>query len=100
MVHAFIVLTEIVEKEDDQFVSTCPELGTASCGDTIEEAFANLEEAIEVHLSALEETGERDRFFSERGIKLHSPGPTEPVHRPIPFGTVIKATTHRVPVPA
>ena len=99
MVHAFVVLTEIVEKEGDQFVSICRELGTASCGDTIEEAFSNLEEAIEVHLEALKETGERERVFSERGIEIHSPFPTEPIHPPIPLGKVIKATTHQIPVP-
>ena len=100
MVHAFIILTEVVEKEGDQFVSTCRELGTASCGDTIEEAFSNLEEAIEVHLSALEETGERERVFTERGIEVHTPLPTAPIHPPVPLGTVIKATRHQIPVPA
>ena len=34
-----VVLTSVVEPEDDMFVSTCIELGTASCGDTIQEAF-------------------------------------------------------------
>ena len=82
MVHAFIVLTEIVEKEDDQFVSTCPELGTASCGDTIEEAFANLEEAIEVHLSALGRNWRKRQGFEGPGTPQGSsskslPGSTD-----------------------
>ena len=50
-----ILLTQVVTEEDGQYVSHCPELGTVSCGSTLDEAFANLEEAIEVHLSALEE---------------------------------------------
>ena len=50
-----ILLTQVVTEEDGQYVSHCPELGTVSCGSTIDEAFANLEEAIEVHLNALEE---------------------------------------------
>jgi predicted RNase H-like HicB family nuclease len=50
-----ILLTQVVTEEDGQYVSHCPELGTVSCGSTIDEAFANLEEAIEVHLSALVE---------------------------------------------
>ena len=37
-----IVLTELVEPDGDQFAAYCLELGTASCGDTIEEAFTNL----------------------------------------------------------
>ena len=65
-----IVLTSVVEPEGEMFVSTCPELGTASCGDTIQEAFENLEEAITVHLNALEELGERERVFRERGIEI------------------------------
>ena len=56
-----VVLTSVVEPEGEMFVSTCIELGTASCGHTIQEAFDNLEEAISVHLNALEELGETER---------------------------------------
>lgn len=38
--------TAIIEREDDGFVSLCPELDVASQGDTIEEARDNLVEAI------------------------------------------------------
>ena len=71
MDHAFIILTQTVEREGDQFVSLCPELGTASCGDTIEEAFSNLEEAIEVHLEALADIGTLYRVLEEKGINIH-----------------------------
>ena len=37
----YVTLTGFVEKEDNQFVSYCRELGTSSCGDTVEEAFQN-----------------------------------------------------------
>ena len=40
----------IVEKEDDWYVSLCPELDVASQGKTIEEAIANLKEAVELFL--------------------------------------------------
>ena len=39
-----VTLTGIVEKEDDQYVSYCRELGVASCGDTIDEALINLDD--------------------------------------------------------
>ena len=56
LVRSFTVqLTGVVEQEGEQYVSMCLELGTSSCGDTIEEAFYNLEEAISVHLDALRE---------------------------------------------
>lgn len=40
--------TAIIEREDDGYVSLCPELDVASQGDTVEEAKANLQEAIEL----------------------------------------------------
>ncbi len=40
--------TAIIEKEDNGYMSLCPELDLASQGDTVEEARNNLEEAIEL----------------------------------------------------
>jgi predicted RNase H-like HicB family nuclease len=42
--------TAVVWKEKKGFVSKCPELGVASCGDTFEEAVNNLKEAVELYL--------------------------------------------------
>jgi predicted RNase H-like HicB family nuclease len=42
--------TAIVYEEDDVYVAECPEVGTSSYGDTIEEALANLKEATELYL--------------------------------------------------
>jgi len=39
-------LTAIIEREDDGFVALCPELDIASQGSSIEEARANLVEAL------------------------------------------------------
>ena len=39
-------LTAIIEREDDGFVALCPELDVASEGASIEEARANLVEAL------------------------------------------------------
>ena len=39
-------LTAIIEREDDGFVSLCPELDIASQGSSVEEARANLVEAL------------------------------------------------------
>ena len=73
----YIKLTALVEPEDDGFVTICPELGTASCGDTVKEALDNLREAIEVHLNGLEEVGTTARVFNERGIEVFE-RPDEP----------------------
>ncbi len=41
-------LTAIIEREDDGYVSLCPELDIASQGDSIESARENLREALEL----------------------------------------------------
>jgi len=41
-------LTAIIEAEDDGFVALCPQLDVCSQGDTVEEARANLKEALEL----------------------------------------------------
>ena len=41
-------LTAIIEKEEGVYVALCPELDIASQGDSIEEAKANLVEALEL----------------------------------------------------
>ena len=43
-------LTAIIEREDDAFVALCPELDVASQGMSIEEARANLIEALTLFL--------------------------------------------------
>jgi predicted RNase H-like HicB family nuclease len=42
--------TAVVWKETVGYVSKCPELGVASCGDSFEEAVSNLREAVELYL--------------------------------------------------
>jgi predicted RNase H-like HicB family nuclease len=42
--------TAICYWEEDVYVAECPEVGTASQGDTFEEALANLQEATELYL--------------------------------------------------
>ena len=43
--------TAVIQKEEDMYVARCPEVGTVSQGETIEEAVANLKEATELYLS-------------------------------------------------
>jgi predicted RNase H-like HicB family nuclease len=43
-------LTAVLEREDDGYVALCPELDVASQGDNVEEAIANLKEAVELLL--------------------------------------------------
>ena len=42
--------TAVVWKESEGYVSKCPELGVASCGDSFNEAINSLREAVELYL--------------------------------------------------
>jgi predicted RNase H-like HicB family nuclease len=43
--------TAILEKEETGYSALCPELDVASQGETVEEAVANLKEAVELMLA-------------------------------------------------
>ena len=45
-----VQLNAVITKEEDMFIAICPEVGTASQGETIEEALENLKEATELYL--------------------------------------------------
>ena len=55
--------TAIIHREEDMFVAECPEVGTASQGETIEEALANLREATQLYLEEFPIDPKPVRFF-------------------------------------
>lgn len=57
--------TAIIEKEDDMYVSLCPEFDIASQGKSIEEARENLKEAIELFLESASPSEIQERIHSE-----------------------------------
>ena len=57
--------TAILEKEGDMYVSLCPELDVASQGATVEEATANLKEAVELFLECADPEEIKRRLKSE-----------------------------------
>lgn len=68
----FVVLTCNVEPDHETggYVSRCPALGVASQGDTVEEAEENIREAVSLYLTAIDEDGELDKIFADRGLKV------------------------------
>ena len=48
----------VLHKEEDLYVAECPEVGTVSQGETVEEAIANLKEATELYLEEFPLLGE------------------------------------------
>lgn len=66
----YFVLTNVAERDGNGYVAACFELGSVGSGDSIDEAFRNLDEAVRVQLEALEETGEWERVFRENGVEV------------------------------
>ena len=94
----YVVLTGLVEPEDNLFVSYCPELDVASCGGTAEEALDNLDDALAVHLEALEDIGELERVLKEQRLQvITAPPPTESVNVSVPPGKTVRAYTQPIP---
>ena len=62
-------LSALIRKEENQYVSWCPELEVSSCGDDVEEARDNLFDAVDLYLRTLAEEGELFHVLQERNIK-------------------------------
>lgn len=57
--------TAVIEKEGDGYISLCPELDIASQGNTVEEASANLKEAVQLFLETASTTEISQRVHEE-----------------------------------
>ena len=58
-------MTAIIEREDDSYVSLCPELDIASQGDTVSEARQNLQEALTLFFETASKEEIDQRLHSE-----------------------------------
>ena len=57
--------TGIIEREGDLYVALCPELDVASQGTTVEEATANLREAVELFVESASPEEIKQRLHTE-----------------------------------
>jgi len=64
-----IRLTEEIWKEGNMYVSYCPELDVASCGEDVQQAKENLLEAITINVEETKKIGTFERFLEECGIE-------------------------------
>ena len=93
----YFVLTNVAERDGDGFVAACFELGAVASGDSVEEAFEMLDEAVSVQLKALEEAGELERVFRENGVQVvSSVDDAEVSTRVIGEGKVMRVSRHEV----
>jgi predicted RNase H-like HicB family nuclease len=58
-------LTAVIEREDDGFVALCPELDIASEGTSIEDARANLVEALTLFFETADDSEVAKRLHTE-----------------------------------
>jgi len=67
-----IRLTEEIWKEGNMYVSYCPELDIASCGEDVGQAKTNLREAIMINIEETKEMGTFTEFLQNCGMEATS----------------------------
>jgi len=60
-----------------RWVGVCPELGLAMEGATLDELFANVNDAVQLLMKDLMESGELDAFLQSRGWNKEVSGPQQ-----------------------
>jgi predicted RNase H-like HicB family nuclease len=95
----YIVLTLKFKKVDRRWTAYCEELGTATFGRSLPEADKRLKEAVLLHLSTLEDVGERSRFLKEHNIKLYPARPKEDITICLPLNKEVFIEPHIQAIP-
>jgi predicted RNase H-like HicB family nuclease len=67
-----MLYTAIVRREEQWYVAQCPEVGTASQGQTIEEAIENLREATELYLEEFPQQVESRPILTTFEVQAHA----------------------------
>ena len=63
-------MSKVIWKEGNMYVSYCPELDIASCGENVQVAKKNLYEVILINIKETQEMGTFQEFLKECGIEL------------------------------
>jgi len=86
-------LTAIIQAEDGGFVALCPQLDVCSQGDTVEQARANLQEALELFF----ETAPSDEVARRRGshVVMQKSEPAGTITVPVPDHVELRRGTLR-----
>lgn len=67
-----MVFTAVIHREEEWFVAECPEVGTASQGETVESAIANLKEATELYLEEFPQRASSHPILTTFEIAAHA----------------------------
>ncbi len=65
-----IRLTEEIWREGNMYVSYCPELDIASCGENVQQAKNNLMEVIKINVEETIRLKTYEKFIDECGLEL------------------------------
>lgn len=96
----YVVLTFTFRKEGRRWLARCEELGTSVFGRSLPEAEKILSEAVVLHLSTLEDVGERERFFKENKIAYHRAKPDKDIKVSVPLRQDVFVHPHIQHIPA
>ncbi len=98
-VEGFAILTLYFREANDVWTGECRELGTATDGATLKQVHEELVDLAVLHLNALEEAGERERFFEKHGIPFY-PGDSAPkvIELRLPVDEKTFVHTHKIPL--
>lgn len=93
-----VILTVEIQREGEQWVGQCVELGTATFGDSVDEVAEELLDLVALHLNGLEDAGEREQFFKAHGIKVYEDSVPQRVERPVPISRDAPLFTQVLPM--
>ncbi len=65
-----IRFTEELWKEGNMYVSFAPELNISACGETCDQARANLSEVVQINMEEMRKMGTLKGFLQEAGFEL------------------------------
>jgi len=63
-----IKVTEEIWKEGNMYVSYCPELDMASCGESLEESKKNLKEVLSINFAECRKMGTLNQLLQDAGF--------------------------------
>ena len=96
----YVVLTGIAAAEADGFNAYCPELGIATCGDTVAEVLDGLSDAIQVYIADWDDPADLARMLRQKGVAVKTaPLPAAAVKASVPLGKILRVYVQPVPAP-
>ncbi|MGH2447109.1 MAG: type II toxin-antitoxin system HicB family antitoxin [Chloroflexota bacterium] len=101
MAQGYLALTATLAKDEEtgEYVVRCPELGISTMAASPDDALPRICEAVTLFLNTLEEVGERERVFAERGIQMIEEEPPVETQVNARRGVFVAPFSVSVPIP-